>query len=966
MYNQSENEEGQLSIFAEGGSTSEGIDLFEDYDNIPSNVQKVLDKYEDAFMDGSYTGLAKALKELEKIGYTFEYYLDGAAYDLRPIGTKGKSEDDEDYEKGGMMAEGGDVTPKEKMIKELQKLQRELNSSRLSQYIEGDESDNQKSLQRERASKLARFNEILKILNQDDNKMADGGMMADGGKTSLYEDYSEEVKDYLKKSGYTDKEIKANFNKLAIENGFNYDEEDERWYKNKADGGMMADGGKINYSKKWKVVGIDMQGRMFKKEITLGRISDKNDVMNALKRMPDTNIREVTSIEEIKEDGGMMADGGMISLSKYYKTLPKKELLVGLKVFDKNNEEFVYIKDVESGIFAGKNKNDELGHYYRMYDLMIEEYADGGYMAEGGEIENENYEMLESLIVQIKHHAKELDDIDNVEIEAWVLSKAQRAATDLSDITHYLEGKKIEEKKADGEMMAKGGKTTVIDEVSSMSFKNNYDDYEMVVISNDQDSNRVNKDRFLVSAKNINEAKEIATKMWKERNEGTILKVMSDEEYRFNYINKMADGGMMADGGYMAKGGVAKMGGDMLYDIKDYNNNLVKSEIDSTKLIKWAKGYSKQNNENPKITNVEEAISYIQKKPEYYVVQGIYADRLKSRLFGSNFFNSQNDFYSESRKSEIARKQNERILREIMGKDYMAKGGGFNQNGEAYGFDKDEYYDMISQYDRLCAFYEDAESDIERKKLNVKINALEDKINAYERMEHGGYMAKGGMVVTSIKDIPNFKKRLDEGKITYRGLGLGKLWDDFNKLTGTTGTRIKVDGKEYFITDEEFNTFSRGADGKLRIRFEAPFRKSYEDGGYMAKGGETSDSEYRKRMKQFGFKPYGNTKGNYKIEFIEDGKKQSEIWESKEMAEDREKKLLKIGNTNIKITKLPSMKMGGKVTFEDKVSSIKKSLLKKKTVSPKVQKDYGKTYNKKEALESAQRIAGAMKAKYNK
>ena len=305
--------------------------------------------------------------------------------------------------------------------------------------------------------------------------------------------------------------------------------------------------------------------------------------------------------------------------------------------------------------------------------------------------------------------------------------------------------------------------------------------------------------------------------------------------------------------------------------------------------------------------------------------------------------------------------------------------------------------------------------------------------------------AKGGMVVTSIKDIPNFKQILDEGKITYRGLGLGKLWDDFNKLTGTTGTRIKVAGKEYFITDEEFNTFSRGADGKLRIKFEAPFRKSYEEGGYMAKGGgvedkfkgknskevwnnldsstrakvleylflkeksgnqyydsynslnelsysewdklpknikkeienfdnggymakggETSDAEYRKRMKQFGFKPYGKTQGKYKIEFVEDGIKQSEIWESKEMAEDREKKLLKIGGTNLKVTKLPTMNMGGKVTFDDKVSSIKKSLLKKKTVSPKIQKDYGKTYNKKEALESAQRIAGAMRAKYKK
>jgi len=84
---------------------------------------------------------------------------------------------------------------------------------------------------------------------------------------------------------------------------------------------------------------------------------------------------------------------------------------------------------------------------------------------------------------------------------------------------------------------------------------------------------------------------------------------------------------------------------------------------------------------------------------------------------------------------------------------------------------------------------------------------------------------KGGMIVTSIKDIPNFKKNLDEGKITYRGLGMGKVFNDFYDIAGESGTRIKVDGKEYFITDSEFDTFSRGSDGKMRIKFDAPQRK---------------------------------------------------------------------------------------------------------------------------------------------
>lgn len=102
------------------------------------------------------------------------------------------------------------------------------------------------------------------------------------------------------------------------------------------------------------------------------------------------------------------------------------------------------------------------------------------------------------------------------------------------------------------------------------------------------------------------------------------------------------------------------------------------------------------------------------------------------------------------------------------------------------------------------------------------------------KLEEKAY-AKGGIVVTSIKDIPNFKERLEEGKITYRGLGMGKLYNDFYEIAGTSGTRIKVDGKEYYITDEEFDSFSRGADGKMRVRFDAPARRGYADGGEVDK-----------------------------------------------------------------------------------------------------------------------------------
>ena len=57
------------------------------------------------------------------------------------------------------------MTPKEKLLKELRRLQRELNSPRLSTYVLGDESEEEKKRQRERDAKLARFNDILNILN---------------------------------------------------------------------------------------------------------------------------------------------------------------------------------------------------------------------------------------------------------------------------------------------------------------------------------------------------------------------------------------------------------------------------------------------------------------------------------------------------------------------------------------------------------------------------------------------------------------------------------------------------------------------------------------------------------------------------------------------------------------------------------------------------------------------------------
>jgi hypothetical protein len=83
--------------YADGGEV-EGVDLFEDYDDQPEEVQAILANYE--MEDNDYETLQNLKAELESIGYTMDFGLDAEPYDLRKIGQTGKSEF---YAKGGKL-----------------------------------------------------------------------------------------------------------------------------------------------------------------------------------------------------------------------------------------------------------------------------------------------------------------------------------------------------------------------------------------------------------------------------------------------------------------------------------------------------------------------------------------------------------------------------------------------------------------------------------------------------------------------------------------------------------------------------------------------------------------------------------------------------------------------------------------------------------------------------------------------
>jgi hypothetical protein len=124
----------------------------------------------------------------------------------------------------------------------------------------------------------------------------------------------------------------------------------------------------------------------------IGENSQRQTLFNDGQKIIVKSIDDFDDEPKNKKLFGIFENGGMVSLNKHYKTLGKKDDLVGLKVYDKNNDEFVYIKNVDSGIFAGKNKKDDLGHNYSMSDLMVEKMENGGEMDDQGVDLFEDYE----------------------------------------------------------------------------------------------------------------------------------------------------------------------------------------------------------------------------------------------------------------------------------------------------------------------------------------------------------------------------------------------------------------------------------------------------------------------------------------------------------------------------------------------------------------------------------------------
>ena len=319
-------------------------------------------------------------------------------------------------------------------------------------------------------------------------KLEKGGYMAKGGETKVakfkVEDmvYSYQNKDYAAPINYVkfnpwDSNSSTHPNdtykyRLSLKDGNSKWIDEKSLYKTKqkeyAKGGYMAKGGEINGNLEI----VDFYVNEYPKDDIAVDINPKatfNGLYQILKNkgdaykyigVGDSVVRErvfqkLAEIKGVKYDviydmwmesdyakGGYMADGGEVWTIGEYQTIEdwnsatKKD---GTKTTI--NAEGYPIRKNGVNVYVVKSKKEAIEKVKRLNSKLEQ----GGYMADGGisdkEVAESNAEMVLSQIKAVKHHAQELSNVvsKNSDIEAWVVAKIERASTDLSDITHYLE-----------------------------------------------------------------------------------------------------------------------------------------------------------------------------------------------------------------------------------------------------------------------------------------------------------------------------------------------------------------------------------------------------------------------------------------------------------------------------------------------------------------------------------------------
>jgi len=339
--------------------------------------------------------------------------------------------DDARFEERGMMAKGGDLSLIKKKYEENED--------------ENAHSENVVLLAKHFGTKadLAKAKEILALHEKE------GYLSSENGKkrTELHYKLIDKARSEMGKQG-----IKFEKGGYMAKGGKTKDQEVVRGYFEDE----AYEYGKGGTTKSFtELVYVDKDGS----KKVVAKFLDKNEAYVTANHLNTTMYKmgklgsyKVTENTTSKfKDGGYMADGGEVM---YLTSTGTSQKLVT----DKSSATPMFIMDAEYYIKSNPKNSatmvaekidetlpDRVGKNYIVKITKKHKMDHGGYMADGGSVAKGNYEMLMSQAKEVMHHAEELMQVvkPNMDIEAWVVSKAERATTDLSDITHYLDGLKM-------------------------------------------------------------------------------------------------------------------------------------------------------------------------------------------------------------------------------------------------------------------------------------------------------------------------------------------------------------------------------------------------------------------------------------------------------------------------------------------------------------------------------------------
>jgi len=353
--------------------------------------------------------------------------------------------------------------------------------SELASYIIGDGSYYVNEEQYENFIK--KFNTKYSDNNEND-KMENGGMIEIGDKVKA-------TKEYGGKSG-TVVDKKGSFVTVEYSNGQSdsYHESDliKKMEKgaNMKNSHMMEDGGVIGQEIVFDDNGEQNTGVIKDiHEITGNYIvlADDGRTVLADKELDVISLGQMRKQPEAKkrfsffEDGGAMyANGGLIEKEMHNLEFELQSAENTLKWTQQQTgvtNQF-YKRKVQSGRMTRQRANELIKQASESWArerenqrqkikeikdkierlILLKQNIETGKYEDGGNIAKENNEMLHSQAKEAKHHIEELHNIltSKTKVEPWVVAKMTRAKTDLSDITHYLEGMPNK--------MARGGKLT--------------------------------------------------------------------------------------------------------------------------------------------------------------------------------------------------------------------------------------------------------------------------------------------------------------------------------------------------------------------------------------------------------------------------------------------------------------------------------------------------------------------------